>query len=86
MSIGLSQYVAEPGNGLEQAIELAQKVASNAGMTNYALMHILPRIVDSGQEQGLMMESLTAAIAQNVPEAKARLQEFLDGKAKKVGQ
>ncbi len=86
MAIGLSQYLVEEGTGLEHALELAQKVASNAGMTNYALMHILPKIVDSGQEQGLMMESLTAAIAQNAPEAKARLREFLDGKAKKVGE
>ena len=86
MAIGLSQYVVDEGKGLEKALELAQKVASNAGMTNYALMHVLPRIVDSGQEQGMMMESLTSAIAQDSPEAKARLQEFLDGKAKKVGQ
>ncbi|MFD2934911.1 crotonase/enoyl-CoA hydratase family protein [Spirosoma flavum] len=85
MAIGLSQYVVEEGAGLTKGIELAKKVASNAGMTNYALMHILPRIADSGQEQGLMMESLTAAIAQNAPEAKARLRDFLDGKAKKVG-
>ena len=86
MAVGLSQYVVDEGKGLERALELAKKVASNAGMTNYALMHVLPRIVDAAQEQGLMMEALTAAIAQNAPEAKARLQEFLDGKAKKVGQ
>lgn len=86
MSIGLSQYVVEEGAGLEKALELARKAASNAGMTNYALMHILPKIVDSGQAEGLMLESLTSAIAQSAPEAKARLQEFLDGKAKKVGQ
>ncbi|MBO0929379.1 crotonase/enoyl-CoA hydratase family protein [Fibrella aquatilis] len=86
MVIGLSQYVVEEGKALEKAIELAQKVASNAGMTNYALMHVLPRIVDASQEQGMLMESLTAAIAQNAPEAKARLAEFLAGKAKKVGQ
>ena len=86
MTIGLSQYVVDEGKGLEHAMELAEKVASNAGMTNYALMHILPRIVDSAQDQGLMMEALTAAIAQNAPEAKVRLQEFLTGKAKKVGE
>lgn len=84
--IGLSQYVVEDGKGLDYALELARKVASNAGMTNYALMHVLPRIVDAPQEQGLLMESLMAAIAQDAPEAKARLREFLDGKAKKVGE
>ena len=49
-------------------------------------MHVLPRITDASQEQALMMESLIAAIAQNAPEAKERLQQFLDGKAKKVGE
>lgn len=55
-------------------------------MTNYALMHVLPRIVESGQESGLMMESLMSAIAQDAPEAKSRVQDFLAGRAKKVGE
>jgi hypothetical protein len=32
------------------------------------------------------MESLMAAIAQSAPEAKERLQLFLDGKAQKLGE
>lgn len=86
LAIGLSQYVVNEDEGVGKALELAQKVASNAAMTTYALMHILPRIVDSNQDQGLMIESLTSVTAQNAPEAKARLREFLDGKAKKAGQ
>lgn len=84
--IGLSQYVVEEGKGLEKAIELAKKINENAGMTNYALMHVLPRIVESNQESGLMMEALIAAIAQDAPEAKQRLNDFLEGRAKKVGE
>ncbi len=83
-SVGFSQYVVENGTGFEKALALAQNVASNADMTNYALMHILPRIAESSQDQGLLMESLTAAIAQNAPEAKTRLHDFLAGNAKKV--
>ncbi|WP_435354806.1 crotonase/enoyl-CoA hydratase family protein [Emticicia sp. SJ17W-69] len=86
MMIGLSQYVVGEGEGLDKSIELAQKVASNTGMTNYALMHILPRISEANQDHGMLMESLTAAIAQNTPEAKERLKLFLEGKAKKVGE
>lgn len=41
----------------------------------------LPRIVDAGQEVGLIMESLMAAIAH-----KQRLRDFLEGRAKKVGE
>jgi len=85
-SIGIVQYVAEAGKGLEKGIELATKICANAGITNYALMHVLPRIADASQDQALMMESLIAAIAQDAPEAKERLKQFLDGKAKKVGE
>ncbi len=83
-TIGISQYMAEDGKGLDKALELAKKIASNAGMTNYALMHVLPRITDASQDQALMMESLIAAIAQSAPEAKERLKLFLEGKAKKI--
>ena len=85
-TIGIVQYVTEDGKGLEKGIELATKISGNAGITNYALMHVLPRITDASQDQALMMESLIAAIAQNAPEAKERLKQFLEGKAKKVGE
>ncbi len=84
--IGLSQYLEEDGKGLEKAVALAQKISNNAGMTNYAITNVLPRIVDAGHDSGLMMESLMAAIAQDAPEAKARLNDFLEGRAKKVGE
>ncbi len=84
--IGISQYNVEDGEGFEKAMELAKKISSNAGMTNYALMHVLPRIVDSNPETGFMLESLMAAIASDAPEAKQRLNDFLEGRAKKVGQ
>lgn len=84
--VGFAQYLVEENEGVKKALELAKRIASNAPMTNYALMHVLPRIVDAPQEQGLLMESLTAAIAQDAPEAKKALNEFLEGKAKKVGQ
>lgn len=86
LNYGLSQYLVNDGEGMEKAVELAKKISNNAGMTNYALMHVLPRIVESSQETGLMMESLISAIAQDAPEAKSRLQDFLEGRARKVGE
>lgn len=85
-TIGISQYLTEDGKGFDKGLELAKKIASNTSMTNYALMHVLPRITDASQDQALMMESLMAAIAQSTPEAKERLKMFLEGKAKKVGE
>lgn len=84
--LGFSQYVVEDGTGLEKAIELANKISENTQMTNFALTHVLPRIVDAGQDIGLMMEAMAGAISQDTPEAKQRLRDFLEGKAKKVGE
>jgi enoyl-CoA hydratase/carnithine racemase len=81
---GISQYLTKNGEGLNTAIELSKKVAQNAEITNYAVMHVLPRIVDAPREHGLMMESLIAAISQDSPEAKERMATFLNGKAKKI--
>ena len=86
MQIGLAQYLVGEGEGLSKAIELANKIASNTRTTNFALMHALPRIAEASQEQGLLMESLMAAIAQSSPEAKTRMQQFLAKKAPKVGE
>ncbi|MDH4050153.1 MAG: crotonase/enoyl-CoA hydratase family protein [Rubrivivax sp.] len=83
---GLTTYLVEPGHGLAKGLALAEKIAANAPMTNYALIQALPRIAELAPEQGLFMESLVAAIAQAEPAAKERLRAFLDGKAGKVGR
>lgn len=81
---GLAQYAVADGEGFAKAIELARRVASNAPMSNFAVMHALPRIADQSQDQGLFTESLMAAVAESTPDAKDRLRAFLDGRANKV--
>lgn len=82
--IGLSQYVVPAGEAFNKAMELAKAIARNAPMTNYALMHVLPRIAEQPADQGFMTEALVSSIAQSAPEAKARVKAFLEGKAAKV--
>jgi enoyl-CoA hydratase/carnithine racemase len=82
--IGLSQYVVPAGQALNKALELARRIATNAPLTNYALTHVLPRIAEQTADHGLMTEAMMAAIAQAAPEAKARVNAFLQGKADKV--
>ena len=84
--VGISQYLVEPGQGLEKAFELARKVAANAPLSNFAVMHALPRIADATQADGLFVESLMAAIAQGDEAAKTRVRAFLEGRAGKVGK
>jgi enoyl-CoA hydratase/carnithine racemase len=82
--IGLAQYLVPAGQAFDKAMELARRVAENAPLTNYALMHALPRIAEQPADQGFFTEALMAAVAQSAPEAKERVKAFLDGKAAKV--
>ncbi|MFM2121014.1 MAG: hypothetical protein RL722_2482, partial [Pseudomonadota bacterium] len=63
---------------------LARKIAGNAPMTAFAVMHALPRIVEMSPAEGLFTESLMASAASNTPEAQERLRAFLEGRAGKV--
>ena len=83
---GFAQYLVPEGQAFEKALALATRVAQNAPLTNYALMHALPRIAEQPADQGFFTESLMAAIAQSAPEAKTRVKAFLEGKANKVSK
>jgi enoyl-CoA hydratase/carnithine racemase len=83
-AIGLSHHLVEPGAGLAKGMELAKRIASNTSLTNFAIMHALPRIADSDPASGYMTEALMAAIAQGSGDAKARLKDFLEKRGKKV--
>ena len=83
-AIGFSHYLVAPGAGLAKGIELAERIAGNAPMTNFAVTHVLPRIAESDPAAGYLTESLIAAIAQGDDEAKARLKAFLEKRAPKT--
>ncbi|MEM7568336.1 MAG: crotonase/enoyl-CoA hydratase family protein [Pseudomonadota bacterium] len=80
----LTQYLVEDGEGTDKAIALAQKVAGNSKLSNYAIIQALPRIADNDANSGLFTEMLMAAIAENDGDAKKRLREFLELKMNKV--
>jgi (methylthio)acryloyl-CoA hydratase len=83
-AIGFSHYLVAPGAGLAKGIELAQRIAGNSPITNFAVTHVLPRIAESDPASGYLTEALIAAIAQGDEEAKARLKAFLEKRAPKT--
>lgn len=82
--LGLSHYLVADGGGLEKGRQLARRVAGNTAMTNYALMHALPRIARADDGAGYMLEALMSSIASGDPEAQTRLVAFLDKRGPKV--
>ena len=83
-SYGFSQYLTEPGGALPKALEVAERVAANAPLTNFAVLQALPMIAEANPQTGLLMESLMATVAQSDKEAKRRIRAFLDHKTAKV--
>lgn len=82
--LGFAQYLVAKGEHFAKAMALAERIAQNAPLTNYALMHALPRIAEQGADHGLFTEAMMAAIAQSAPDAKERVRAFLEGRAGKV--
>lgn len=78
--LGLSHYQVGPGEALTKARQLAERVAENAPMANWAMCTAINRIDNMSSDDGLFVESLTAALTQTSPEVAARIGEFLKRK------
>jgi len=76
--------VVDDGFGLAKAIELAEQIATNTTVSNFAIAQALPRIARSIPDSGFLMESLMAAIAIGDEEAKARIKAFFEKRVPKV--
>jgi enoyl-CoA hydratase/carnithine racemase len=59
-ALGLAQYGVEDSHGLAQGIELAERMASNAVLSSFAVLPARPRIARLEPEAGLLLESLMA--------------------------
>jgi enoyl-CoA hydratase/carnithine racemase len=84
LSLGFSQYVVNDGHGLAKAIELAERIATNTALSNFAMVQALPRIARSDPDGGFLLESLMAAITIGDDEARARVNAFLEKRVPKV--
>lgn len=86
--LGLAHYVCDPAMGdkaaADLALELAQKIAGNAPMSNYAMVTSISRIADMSTTDGLFAEGLMIAVVQSADEVQERVGEFVAKKAAKV--
>jgi len=80
----LVQYIVKPGEALAQAKLLAERIAKNAPLSNFAITNALPRIQDLAHDDGLFFESLMAAFTQTSPDAQERLKAFVEKRAERL--
>lgn len=82
---GLLHYLTPNGGALAKAIALAQKIATNAPLSNYAIAAGINKVWDMSATDGLFTESLIAALVQTGDEVQSRLGDFVEKRAEKVG-
>lgn len=82
--IGLTHHVVPRGEGRRKGMELALRIAGNAPLSNFAVMHALPLIAEQPMSHGLLTEGLMATVTQSDGEAKSRILAFLEKRAGKV--
>ncbi len=80
--LGLSHYLVGRRESRDKARELAQRIAQNAALANWAMVTAIDHIHDMASDQGLYVESLTAALTQTGPEVRERIAGFLQRKGK----
>src|SRR3981081_1719907 len=61
-ALGISHYVLAPGGGLAEGVELARRIPENEPLTNFAGMHVLPRIVEQDPAGGQLLEGPVARV------------------------
>lgn len=88
LQLGLAHYVCGGEEGSKSAydlaLELAQKIATNAALSNYAVVSSINRIADMSATDGLFAEGLMAAVVQTGHDVQHRLSEFVNKRAHKV--
>ncbi|HKT77116.1 MAG TPA: crotonase/enoyl-CoA hydratase family protein [Sphingobium sp.] len=77
------QYLMPKGEHVARALSLANRIAENAKLTNWAIVNGLPRIQDYSYDDGLFVEGLFHHVVAS-PESAERLNEFVAGRARRL--
>ncbi len=85
LRLGLAHYLVGTGEGLSTALELGERIAGNAPVSNFAMTTALARIDDMATTEGLFAESLMTALTQTSDEARERMDAFLARKNRDRG-
>ena len=84
LPLDFSQYVVDDDQGIARALELAEKIAGNTPLSNFAVLQALPRIARAEPDTAFLTESLMAALTIVDDDAKVRLEAFFRRRAAKV--
>ena len=83
VDLGLAQYMTE-GPSMERAMELAEKVAQNLPLTNFAICSAVSHMNNMSGMDAAYAEAVVAGVVNTQPAARARLEAFANKTAARV--
>lgn len=83
VALGLAQYRVEE-NSLEKALELANAIAANLPLTNFAICSAISHLNNMSGMDAAYAEAVVAGMVNTQPAARARLEAFANKSAPRV--
>ena len=83
VDLGLAQYITE-GSSFDKALELADKVAQNLPLTNYAICSAISHLNNMSGMDAAYAEAVVAGVVNTQPAARERLEAFANKTAARV--
>ncbi|MEO0544924.1 MAG: methylthioacryloyl-CoA hydratase [Pseudomonadota bacterium] len=84
VDLGLAQYITEPSGSFAKAMELAQKVAQNLPLTNFAICSAVSHMKNMSGLDAAYAEAFVGGIVNTQPAARERLEAFANKTAARV--
>jgi enoyl-CoA hydratase/carnithine racemase len=83
VDLGLAQYITE-GSSMEKAMELADKVAQNLPLTNFAICSAISHMNNMSGMDAAYAEAVVGGLVNTQPAARERLEAFANKTAARV--
>jgi len=84
VDLGLAQYITEEGGSYAKAMELAEKVAQNLPLTNFAICSAVSHMNNMSGLDAAYAEAFVGGIVNTQPAARDRLEAFANKTAARV--
>lgn len=84
VDLGLAQYITEHGGSFAKAMELAEKIAQNLPLTNFAICSAVSHMHNMSGLDAAFAEAFVGGVVNTQPAARARLEAFANKTAARV--
>jgi len=82
--LGLAQYITEEGGSMAKAMELAEQVAQNLPLTNFAICSAISHLNNMSAMDASYAEAVVGGVVNTQPAARERLEAFANKTAARV--